>query len=382
MLQRLYAHNFRCFENFEFNVELAHSSLLIGRNGSGKSTIATVLGVFQQIGRGTSKINQLIGHRDFSNARTSLPMRFDLGVTLDEQAFSYSLALELPEGFRDLRVLEESLHVNGTSVYVRKHAEVTLHNKSMGATKIKSGSGTDAQFRVDWHQIALPLIQERSDKDPLHVFRKWLAQMVLLAPQPRQMGGESTTETLLPRLDGTNFTDWLAGLLGQFPAAYATIDSYLREVLPDLQDFRNEVVGSESKRLLVNFVRDNAKLALRFDDLSDGEKCFFLCATILAANKAYGPLFCFWDEPDNYLSLHEVGHFITALRRAFQNRGQIVMTSHNEQAILKFSDENTWFLGRKSHLEPTQIRTLATLRSEMKSEGDLIQALISGEITL
>jgi predicted ATPase len=206
--------------------------------------------------------------------------------------------------------------------------------------------------------------------------------MVILAPQPRQMGGESSAETLQPLIDGTNYTDWLAGLLGQFPAAYATIDTYLRDVLPDLQDFRNEVVGSESKRLLVNFAHDDAKLELRFDDLSDGEKCFFLCATILAANKAYGPLFCFWDEPDNFLSLHEVGHFIAALRRAFQNRGQIVMTSHNEEAILKFSDENTWLLGRKSHLEPTQIRTLAALRAEKKLDGDLIHALISGELTL
>ncbi|MGS0743547.1 AAA family ATPase [Glaciimonas sp. GG7] len=378
MLQRLYAHNFRCFENFEFNVELAHSSLLIGRNGSGKSTLAAVLEVFQQIGRGTSKISQLIGPRDFSNARTSLPMRLELDVKLDDQTFSYSVGLELPEGFRDLRVVDEALRVNGASVYVRKHAEVALSHQSGAAAKTKN----DAQFRVDWHQIALPLIQERSDKDPLHVFRKWLAQMVILAPQPRQMGGESRDETLQPVLDGTNFTDWLAGLLGQFPAAYATIDSYLQVVLPDLQDFRNEVVGSESKRLLVNFARDNAKLALRFDDLSDGEKCFFLCATILAANKAYGPLFCFWDEPDNYLSLHEVGHFIAALRRAFQNKGQIVMTSHNEETILKFSDENTWFMGRKSHLEPTQIRTLAGLRSEKKFEGDLIQALISGELML
>ncbi|MBX9869028.1 MAG: AAA family ATPase [Burkholderiaceae bacterium] len=382
MLQRLYAHNFRCFENFEFNVELAHSSLLIGRNGSGKSTLAAVLEIFQQIGRGTSKISQLIVSRDFSYSRTSIPMRLEMEVMLNKQVFSYSIGLELPEGFRDLRVIDESLNVNGIPVYIRKQAEVALNHKGVGAQKTKGGAGSDAQFRVDWHQIALPLIQERSDSDPLHIFRKWLAQMVILAPQPRQMNGESSDETLQPMVDGTNFTDWLAGLLSQFPAAYGTIDSYLREVMPDLQDFRNEVVGSESKRLLVNFARDSAKLALRFDDLSDGEKCFFLCATILAANKSYGPLFCFWDEPDNYLSLHEVGHFIAALRRGFQNNGQIVMTSHNEEAILRFSGENTWLLGRKSHLEPTQIRKLLELRKEGKLGGDLIQALISGELTL
>ena len=40
---------------------------------------------------------------------------------------------------------------------------------------------------------------------------------------------------------------------------------------------------------------------------------------VLAANTAYGPLFCFWDEPDNFLSLSEVGHFVLALRKAFQS---------------------------------------------------------------
>lgn len=382
MLQRLYAHNFRCFENFEFKAEHAHSSLLIGRNGSGKSTLSAVLGIFQQIGRGTSKLHQFIGVRDFANARSTLPMRFELEVLLDGQAFSYGFALELPEGFRELRLMEESLRVDGTVVFQRNLADVTHSPGAGAAAKLSNATKDAAQFRVDWHQMALPLIQERSSTDPLHVFRTWLAQMVILAPQPRQMGAESTSETLQPSLYGTNFTDWLAGILGQFPAAYATIDAYLREVMPDIQDFRNEIVGSESKRLLVNFSRDKAKLSLRFDELSDGEKCFFLCATILAANKAYGPLFCFWDEPDNYLSLHEVGHFITALRRAFQNHGQIVMTSHNAEAISKFSDENTWFLDRKSHLEPSQIRTLAALRSEMKLEGDLIQALILGEVVI
>lgn len=375
MLQRLYAHNFRCFENFEFSIKSAPSSLLIGRNGSGKSTLAEVLSLFQQIGRGTSRLKQLVNSRDFSCGRNQLPMRLELEAALADRIYSYSLSLELPEGFQELRVLEEALRVDGTVLYSRKQAEVALNTRGVGVT------GNDAQFRVDWHQVALPLIQQRNDSDPLHVFREWLGRMVILAPQPRQINGESTTETLQPLSNGSNFADWLAGILGQYPAAYATIDTYLRDVFPDLHDFRNEVVGSESKRLLVNFVRDNSpQLTLRFDDLSDGEKCFFLCATILAANRAYGPLFCFWDEPDNYLSPHEVGHLIIALRSAFQSKGQIVMTSHNEEAILKFSNENTWVLNRKSHLEPTQIRSLEQLRNELNFDGDLTHALISGEL--
>jgi len=98
----------------------------------------------------------------------------------------------------------------------------------------------------------------------------------------------------------------------------------------------------------------------------------------LAANKYYGPVFCFWDEPDNYISLSEVGHFVTSLRRSFKNSGQILATSHNEEAIRKFSDENTFVLDRKSHLEPTLVRLL----SEITINGNLIDTLILGDIEL
>jgi ABC-type uncharacterized transport system ATPase subunit len=99
---------------------------------------------------------------------------------------------------------------------------------------------------------------------------------------------------------------------------------------------------------------------------------------VLAANKAYGPLFCFWDEPDNFLSLSEVGHFIVALRQAFASGGQIIVTSHHEEAIRQFSQDNIWLMGRKTHSEPTQIRLLA----QLPKHQDLIQALILGDVTL
>jgi len=140
----------------------------------------------------------------------------------------------------------------------------------------------------------------------------------------------------------------------------------------------NELIGKDSKSMIVRFEANNANMSVDFKDLSDGEKCFFLCAVVLAANKSYGPLFCFWDEPDNYLSLSEVGHFVTSLRRSFNDKGQILATSHNEEAIRKFSTENIFVLDRKSHLEPTLIRRLR----DIPVRGDLVDTLIRGDIEL
>jgi len=147
-------------------------------------------------------------------------------------------------------------------------------------------------------------------------------------------------------------------------------------VMPDLKDIKNPLVGRDSRSLVVQFSNDQGSVALPFEDLSDGEKCFMICALVLAANGAYGPLFCFWDEPDNYLALDEVGHFVLALRRAFQSGGQFIATSHNAEAIRRFSAENTLFLHRKSHLEPTIVRPL----DQLQVSGDLVDALVRGDV--
>jgi predicted ATPase len=363
MLQRLYIHNFRCLENFELQFKDMPSALLIGKNGAGKSTVGMALEVLQHIGRGINRVGELVQIKDFARGKTDVPIRFEIEVLIDEKLYQYTLALELPQNFDALRILEEQLLVSGESIYSRQGASVTLH---------------EAQFMVDWHLVALPVIQVQSEVDPLHLFKTWLARMIILAPIPSLITGESNGETLKPKREGTNFGKWFSGLLIRYPAAYMLVDNYLKDVMPDIRDFQHELIGKNFKMMSVQFQQNQADIRVDFGDLSDGEKCFFLCAVVLAANKSYGPLFCFWDEPDSFLSLSEVGHFVTSLRRSFEMGGQILATSHHSEAIRKFSNENTLILYRKNHLEPTLVKRL----SEIFFEGDLVETLIRGDIEL
>jgi predicted ATPase len=210
------------------------------------------------------------------------------------------------------------------------------------------------------------------------VLKEWLARSMIFAPTPSLITGRSSEETLEPSRSLENLGAWFAGLIAHSPAAYATIDAYLKDgVMPDLLDVKNPLVGGETRSLTVQFRHEGTSLALPFAALSDGEKCFFASALVLAANRAYGPLFCFWDEPDAHLAIAEIGHFVTALRRSFETvGGQILMTSHNAETIRRFSDETTLVLHRESHLEPTRVKTL----EEMGIKGDLINALLLGEV--
>jgi predicted ATPase len=371
MIRRFYVHNFRCFENFELSISDLFSVLLIGKNGAGKTTVGLALELLQRIARGTNRVGDLVQAKDITRGRNDVPMRFEIEVSLDGAIYFYSVAFDFPKGFRELRVYEERLSVNGEVIYSRETSQVRLARR---------GTDSDANFRIDWHLVALPIIQRHTSDDPLHIFKKWLANTLILRPVPMLIRGASDHETLQPNPHVTNFGAWFTGLLAASPAAYSMIDAYLKEVMPDLEDVKNAITGGESRNLTVQFSNSVGRVTIPFEDLSDGEKCFMICAMVIAANDAYGPLLCFWDEPDNYLAPSEVGASIMALRRAFKLKGQLIVTSHNPEAIRRFSDENTLVLYRNSHLEPTTARRLEAVRESGELKGDLVGALVRGDI--
>jgi predicted ATPase len=368
MIERFYVHNFRCLQNFELPIAGKPSSLLIGKNGTGKSTVGFVLEILQRIARGTNRVGQLVKPSDISHDGSNVPLRIEIEVKLDDNLFQYQLAFELPLTFRELRVAEERLSCNGSDIYSRDKANVSL---------TKSVSNREANFLVDWHLIALPIIQEQSESDPLLVFKRWLSQMLIIAPIPCLMSGDSESETLVPERSVTNFGDWFRGVLRHSPSAYTEVDKYLRDVMPDFKDIKNLPTGADATTLSVQFQQDKTILNIPFRHLADGEKCFFIGAVVLASVHAFGPhCFCYWDEPDNYLSISEVGHFVMALRRVFESGGQLLIASHNPEAIRRFSGENTLLLHRRSHIEPTLVRPV----SDLRVSGDLINALIRNDV--
>jgi predicted ATPase len=367
VIRRLYVNNYRCLQNFDLPIAGMPSALLIGKNGAGKTTVGSALEILQKIARGTNRVGELVKPKDFTRGITDVPMRFEIEVELNNEVYGYALAFELPEKFKELRVLEEKLAVGGKVVYTREVAQVHL---------AKWDQDKVADFVIDWHLVALPIIQIAAPNDPISVFKQWLAQMLILRPIPSLIRGESDEGTLQPNRTVTDLGAWFTGLLASAPDAYAAVDDYLKQVMPDLKNIRNPLIGVESRSMVIQFANEQGSFANPFDDLSDGEKCFVICALVLAANSSYGPLVCFWDEPDNYLSLNEVGQFVVALRSGFQSGGQFIATSHNPEAIRRFSKENTLALFRNSHLEPTVVRSL----KELQVNGDLVDQLATGDL--
>ncbi|MBX9681687.1 MAG: AAA family ATPase [Gemmataceae bacterium] len=365
MIERIYANNFRCFENFTLDLTDLPSALIVGGNGSGKSTLRHVLRVLQSLARGASRIRHVVEKSDFTRGRTDIPLRLEVDLQIEGRKITYALALEFPEHFREARVQEELLEVDGIRVFSRSLGEISFAH---GAASL-----------LDWHLAALPIVSVR-DRDLERVRRQlqiFLGSMVLISPTPTAMVGYAEDESTELEADASNLAAWLMSLLSRRPAAYNDILTYLRSAIPDFDSFGYIPRGERGKQLTVTFrsPENAASLPLEFRQLSDGEKCLLLSAVVIASN-ADQPVFCFWDEPDNHLSLSEVGHFITALRKMIHRNGQFIATSHHPETIRRFSSDSTIVFSRKSHLEPTSVQLL----SEKSVSGDLIHALLRDEV--
>jgi ABC-type cobalamin/Fe3+-siderophores transport system ATPase subunit len=327
MIERLYVHNFRCLENFTLDLAGRSSTLVIGKNGAGKSTVLQCLKLFQSICRGFNRIGNLISASDFTQHRTDHPMRFEIELKLLAKQYKYAVSIEWPANFREARILDESLSVDGHPVFTRQHSQIQL-----------SGG---AAFGLDWHIVALPVINERPGERAIQDIKTFFASMILIAPIPKEMTGFSEEPSMELQDDAANYASCLRALIGQKPAAYSVFDSYVKTVIPDFSSIENIERGERGTQLIVKFEQQNPQrsLSVEFKALADGEKCFFLSAYIIAANTVGPPIFCMWDEPDSHLSLSEVGQFITALRKMTNRSGQLVATTHHPETVRKFSDE-------------------------------------------
>jgi predicted ATPase len=359
MIERLYIQNFRCFESFTLDLAGCTSALLIGKNGVGKSTVRDALSILQMIGRGVSRADLLISEKDFSQHRTDRPIRFEIELKLPANRFKYIVAFEWYSGDDFAGILEEGLWVDAEMVFKRELAEIQL-----------TGGST---FRLDWQTFALSIIEPTPGKFWIRDFKNYLRQMILIAPIPDNMSGFSEKTTFELAHDASNFASCLRALLEFRPAAYGSFESCVKAAIPDFSSIENVPRGKLGYQLTIKF---GESLTVEFRSLSSGEKCIFLSSYIIALKTAGVPVLCMWDEPDNHLSISEVGQFIMELRKMANRSGQFVATTHHPETIRKFSDENTIVLTRKTHTDPTLPRFL----SEFNYDGDLVSALVRDEI--
>ncbi|WP_338846566.1 AAA family ATPase [Massilia sp. W12] len=354
MLKKLVIENFRGLDHLAFCPEQP-CTLLLGKNGAGKSSLIAALAVLQAIGRGESRTGELFDKYDLpvNDAAAHIVLFLQYEAPQNGGLLEYCLKLSLPPSFKEVKVCQEYLHINGAPVFNRNEDSIELHQ---------------AKFTFDWHQIALLSISPRQAQPVIEKFISWLAHMILLAPAPALIKSEATekgSRDKYPLLDGSNLADWYSALQMEYSEAMETIRPFLKQRMPDYDGIIAERAGPDVREIKLRF--KGMQEAISLARLSDGEKCFVAAALVLAACKHYGPLLCVWDEPDNFLAYPDVSHFLRALRDIFNNGGgQFLATTHNLEAMHQFTLDEILVLQRESHASGLALRKLADLDDDAK----------------
>lgn len=339
MIKRLYIDNYRCLVNFE--ILLSPLTLLVGLNGSGKTSVLDVMYALRQLLAGVAKV----ADRDVfpSSTLTRLQSRelqvFELDAELGEDTFRYRLEVEHERSSRLCRVKLEELSANGRPLFQCQRGEVQLY---------RDNHSEGPQFSVDWSESALARVAPRNDNTRLTRFLECIRKTVICGLHPAFFETECNFDAAMLDRYGQNFAAWYLYLYLERQERAPDFTHTLAEILPGFQGIRLEKVGLDTRAFKVMFKRLNDRYEQRLDELSDGQRVLIVLYAFIYLASEQGYTF-FLDEPDNYLALAEIQPWLMRLTDICGTGDQqAVLTSHHPELIDYLDPEHGFLLRRES----------------------------------
>jgi predicted ATPase len=363
MLTRLYVTNYRCLVNFEFKP--TNKQLIIGRNGTGKSTVFDVLALLRDfVGRGLPCEGQL-GGKTRTRWQNVPEQRFELDVKGNRGEYHYTLLVgEHGSPVRPI-VEQETLDFNSKPLF----------RSGQGIIEIFSDDRELApkfQFPSDSHRSGLTIIGDHWKSTDLTWFKKWLGGLVEIQINPWAISARSEAESRYPTKDLGNFADWYRHLrLESGDAVFEAIKD-LREVIPGLEALDAKEAGL-GVRVLQAFMRgeDGRGENFVFSTLSEGQRVLIALYILLHCAVGDDRLLLI-DEPDNFIALAEIQPWLMKLLdRVDETGGQVILVSHHPELLDQLADQGGVLLDRPGGGE-TRVRPFEPPRDSGLSASEII----------
>jgi hypothetical protein len=356
MLKRIFADNFRALVNFEFRP--GHLSLLLGGNGSGKTSVFDVLGSLRDLivlGRPASEL--------FSYTRTRWDTRDVQRFEMDVQGIggTYRYALEIQhseEAPGKPFIRSEQVTLDGALLYRFSAGEVQLYRDDQAA-------GPLFPFRPD--QSFLPNLDPGVAKQMTRLagFKEFVAKLWRVQPNPFAIEADSKQDDVFLARDGRNFASFFSYLNSERPEARTELESRLRDALPGFRNLLFRRRG-DAKFLLAAF-SDEEKSPVEYllSELSEGQRVLAILYATVCGLVLPGAVICL-DEPDNFVSLSEIQPWLQVLRDALEARGgQAMIISHHPEVMDYLALDSLWWFERPSG--PVIVRSVeADMASPLK----------------
>ncbi len=128
MIKRIYINNFRCFVDFE--IELQSINLFLGDNGSGKSSIFAALKIIQKFINGNDRIEQIFKDRDRTRWLDSNHQDFELDIERSDGIYQYRLSIQHDLDQEKCYVEKEDLFFNDSPLLKFRSGKIEIYDKN------------------------------------------------------------------------------------------------------------------------------------------------------------------------------------------------------------------------------------------------------------
>jgi len=323
MLTRLYIDNFKCFVDFEYHP--AARQLILGRNGSGKSSLLEALLLLRQLAAKGDGLDNSFVLLQRTRWLEKAAVTGELEATLDGDRYRYRVVIEPWGDPPQARVQSESVHRNEKPIFEFALDQVSLFNDQ---------SDVLLTYPFIGNRSALAQTPDRKENQSLSRFRRWLNGLYCFKLNPFDMAARAEREDLAPNVNLSNLAAWYRHLLQAEPKNNAALIKSLSESMDCFRFLSLEPVGENVRVLIAEFEDANRKSSkYAFNELSDGQRSLVCLYVVLHFVLAKGSTVVI-DEPENFLALREIQPWLTAVSDILEESGgQILIISHHPELI-------------------------------------------------
>lgn len=369
MLKRLYVHNFRTLVNF--SIEFGRMNLLLGPNASGKSSVLDVLDRLRRfLSEENPKVKAIFSEEDCTRwDKGGKPIqKFEVDLTDGlGKTWEYQLRIEHNRKKSKSHVRLETLFHDGKPLY-RFDGE-----SGAQARLYRDDYSEGPEFLFDSDRSGVGSLQGKSLNRHLTAFRERFQSLFVVKMHLPDISSEAPGEDEILHQDLKNFASWYRHISQERQGRAFELISALREILPGFDSMNLQTAG-ESK--LLNAVFSDEKgdsISYRFKELSDGQKVLIVLYALLHCVPKKDVILCI-DEPENYLALPEVQHWLDALEREVaEERKQAILISHHPRLInLLAGNAGQWFSREAAGL-PTRVKPIAPIEEDGLPASKLLE---------
>ncbi len=326
MITYLYVNNYKSLVNFR--IEFDRVNLVLGKNGTGKSSVFHILLQLRGFINGFIRTSDVFSPTSLTRWMKSMVQVFEFGMEIGEKRYIYHLEIEHEEKMSGCHVLAESVKCNDKIIFERNDTYTNWYNNEYTVGQ---------NLRVDPTVSGLGIVFDVQTYSVLFQFKKSFSEILFFSPNPKIMSNRYERDTAYPNVELSDIVSVYATLQQTQMKNALELQNCMKQINPAFEE-ANMNFDMYGKTLEMNFRYLETSVSVNFSEISEGERMVFSLYLVLIAYIKQG-YSVFIDEPDNFVSLHEIQPWCRGVEEACLSDGQCVIISHNAEVIDYFAGD-------------------------------------------